>query len=346
MNDNLINDLDTAIISLDHELKLCFLNPAAESLLELSSRRSPGTPITELIPSAEFVKSILYDTLQTQQQYTQRQAEIVLASGNKITVDFSISYSSEDQWPRLLVEFHSMDRYLKINRDAALREHQQVTRTMIRGLAHEIKNPLGGIRGSAQLLGRELQNPELAEYTNIIIEETDRLTALVDRLLGPRTVPNFALTNIHQVIEKVRKLIQLEAPANLSISRDYDPSIPELSLDAEMITQALLNIMRNAMQSLAETENPGIKIVTRIERQFTIDSSRHKNVLRINIIDNGPGIPESLRENLFFPMISGRSNGTGLGLSFAQSIIHQHKGVIEFESDTESTTFTLILPLE
>lgn len=346
MNDNILNDLNTAILSLDHELRLCFINPAAESLLELSAKRSQGLTIAELIPAAESVEAILYDTLQTGQQYTQRRAEIHLFSGSQITVDFTVSPSSDDNWPRLLIEFHPLNRYLKIDRDAALQEHQEVTREMIRGLAHEIKNPLGGIRGSAQLLQAELQDAGLEEYTRIIIQETDRLTTLVDRLLGPRNVPDFRMANIHKVLETVRKLIELEAEPPLKINRDYDPSIPEINLDGEMMLQAILNIMRNAMQSLESTPDAEIKIVTRTERQFTIGSTRHRNVLRIDIIDNGPGIPESLKDHLFYPMISGRPNGTGLGLSVAYSIIHQHRGIIEFDSEPGCTRFTIIIPLE
>jgi two-component system nitrogen regulation sensor histidine kinase GlnL len=346
MNDNILNDLNTAILSLDHELRLCFINPAAESLLELSAKRALGHTIAELIPTAGSVEAILYDTLQTGQQYTQRRAHIHLASGSQITVDFTVSPSSEDNWPRLLIELYPMNRYLRIDRDAVLQEHQEITRTMIRGLAHEIKNPLGGIRGSAQLLQAELQSPDLEEYTTIIIQETDRLTALVDRLLGPRAVPEFHLANVHEVLERVRKLIALEAEPTLKIIRDYDPSIPEINMDTEMMLQAILNIVRNAMQGLEGTPDAEIKIVTRTERQFTIASTRHRNVLRIDIIDNGPGIPESLKEYLFYPMISGRPGGTGLGLSVAHSIIHQHHGIIEFDSEPGCTRFTVIIPLE
>lgn len=346
MNDNILNDLNTAILSLDHELRLCFINPAAEALLELSAKRSPGHTIAELIPAASSMETILYDTLQTGQQYTQRKAEIQLLSGTQITVDFTISPSSEENRPRLLIEFYPMDRYLRIDRDAILQEQQEITRTMIRGLAHEIKNPLGGIRGSAQLLQDELQDPGLHEYTNIIIQETDRLVGLVDRLLGPHKVRKFQLANIHEVLDRVCKLTELESDPPLKLTRDYDPSIPEISMDTEMMLQAILNIARNAMQSLESIPDAEIRIVTRTERQFTIAAIRHRNVLRIDIIDNGPGIAESIKEFLFYPLISGRANGTGLGLSVAHSIIHQHHGIIEFDSQPGCTRFTIIIPLE
>lgn len=345
-NDNLLNNLSTAVLSLDHELRLCYINQAAESLLEVSSKRSLGMKYRELIPASEAMESILYDALQTSQQYTQRKAQLHLMSGTLITVDVTISPSSEAEWPRLIVEFHPLDRYLRIDRDASLQEHQEVTRIMIRGLAHEIKNPLGGIRGSAQLLQHELNSPELEEYTGIIIEETDRLTSLVDRLLGPATIPVFSMVNIHEILERVRKLIELEAETGLEFIRDYDPSIPDLKLDVKTMVQAILNVARNALQSLAHVSKPQIKFITRVERQFTIASVKYRTVLRIDILDNGPGIPEALKEHLFYPMISGRPNGTGLGLSVAHAIIYQHHGLIEFESEPGRTCFTIIIPLE
>jgi two-component system nitrogen regulation sensor histidine kinase GlnL len=239
-----------------------------------------------------------------------------------------------------------LDRYLKIDRDESISTQQQITRQMIRGLAHEIKNPLGGIRGSAQLLERELATEDLRAYTEIIISETDRLTALVDRLLGPNSLPQPSLTNIHEVLERVRTLIELEADPDLEFKTDYDPSIPEVSIDPELMVQVILNIARNAMQSLEATQSSCLRFTTRVERQFTIGVTQHRLVAKIDIVDNGPGIPDELKHHLFYPMITGRPNGTGLGLSVAQSIVHQHHGLIEFESRPGSTTFSIFLPLE
>ena len=196
------------------------------------------------------------------------------------------------------------------------------------------------------MLATELSSPDLDEYTQIIIEETDRLAGLVDRLLGPNTLPKFSPSNIHEVLEKVRRLIEVEADHAILVTRDYDPSIPEFEMDSDMMMQAVLNIARNAMQSMSNTEGPTLTFITRTERQFTINSERHRLVLRIDIIDNGPGIPDELKENLFYPMISGRPDGTGLGLSVAHSIIHRHKGIIEVDSIPGWTQFTMILPLE
>jgi len=344
MSENILNNLATAIVSLDHELKLRFINQAAMNLLDLSPNRALGQRIADLIPTLANSEAVLFEAIQTNQTFTQRRAELQLLSGAMITTDLTVSPTAEGEWPTLLVEFHPLDRYLRIDRDAALSEHQEVTRQMLRGLAHEIKNPLGGIRGSAQLLESELSE-SLKEYTGIIIDETDRLASLVDRLLGPNSMPDMRLTNIHRVLEKVRRLVELE-DRRAAFVRDYDPSIPEIVMDSELMQQAILNIVRNAMQSLEKSPDPQITLITRTERQFTIASIRHKNVLKIEIIDNGPGIPPKLREHLFYPMISGRPDGTGLGLSVAHSIIHQHGGVIELSSEPGHTVFTIIIPLE
>ena len=342
----ILKNLSTAVLSLDHELKLCFINHAAESLLGVSGTKGIGQRLTELVPGFVVVEATLFEAIQTNQPFTQRQAQLLSANQQPITIDYTVTPVSDGEWPRLLLEFHAIDRYLRIDRDAALREHQQVTQQMLRGLAHEIKNPLGGIRGAAQLLATELSSPDLDEYTQIIIEETDRLAGLVDRLLGPNTLPKFSPSNIHEVLEKVRRLIEVEADHAILVTRDYDPSIPEFEMDSDMMMQAVLNIARNAMQSMSNTEGPTLTFITRTERQFTINSERHRLVLRIDIIDNGPGIPDELKENLFYPMISGRPDGTGLGLSVAHSIIHRHKGIIEVDSIPGWTQFTMILPLE
>lgn len=346
MANNILDNLSAAIVCVDHQLRLTFINQSAENLLEISGARGCGHSIGELLQGTAELESVMYDALQTGQPYTKRKEILQLPSGHQVTVDYSVTPISEDEWPRLLIEFYPLDRYLRIDRDEAVRDHQEVTRQMIRGLAHEIKNPLGGIRGSAQLLARELENKQHHEYTDIIINETDRLTSLVDRLLGPKNLPNPTNTNIHELLERVRKLIELEAGDRIEIDRDYDPSIPEIHVDAELMMQAFLNIARNAMQCLAESSHPKLKFVTRTERQFTIGTKRHRTVIKVDIIDNGPGIPEDLKDHLFYPMISGRPDGTGLGLSFAQSIVHQHSGLIEVTSQPGFTDFTIIIPME
>jgi len=219
---------------------------------------------------------------------------------------------------------------------------------LIRGLAHEIKNPLGGLRGAAQLLARELPDASLHDYTDIIIQEADRLGNLLDRMLGSNSLLQLEPLNIHEVLERVATLVNAETDGAINIIRDYDPSIPELTGDRERLIQATLNITRNAMQVLQgepSIEAPSITLRTRTRRQFTIGSDRHKLVCHVTISDNGPGIPPALVDTLFLPMVSGRANGTGLGLSIAQSMLNQHHGLIECSSKHGCTAFHLYIPL-
>ena len=344
---SLLDNLATAVIALDHKLKIHYLNPSAEILLEISGNRSMGTCISEFFRNPQEMESFLYATLRTSQACTNRKAEVTLINGTELTVDYTVTPLIEAAQKMLLMEIRPVDHVLRIDRDEAVRIHQATTREMIRGLAHEIKNPLGGIRGAAQLLAAELPQQELADYTNIIIEETDRLRKLVDRLLGPNTLLHRSETNIHEVLERVCTLIEVESNHQISIKRDYDPSIPHLQADRELLLQALLNIVRNAMQAVSDhVTSSHITLVTRTERQFTIGTVKHRLVVRIDVIDDGPGIPEALRQHLFYPMISGRAKGTGLGLSVALAIIHQHRGLIEFESEPGNTKFSLFIPLE
>lgn len=347
MSERVLGNLSTAILLLDENACVIFANQAAENLLKESSAQLTGRKLVEFIANAHDLMQLVESASQTQALYTGRQMHLELPGRENVTVDATTTPLLDLN--QVLIELIPMDRYLRIDRDAAIKDHHQVTRQMVRGLAHEIKNPLGGIRGSAQLLSRELPDADLQDYTNIIIEETDRLTALVDRMLGPRSLPNKNLCNIHEILERVAKLLELEADAqviSLTVARDYDPSIPDLIVDAEMMLQAILNVARNAMQCLEGTPLPTITFNTRIERQFTIAGKRHRVVLKIEISDNGPGIPEEIQEHLFYPMISRRPGGTGLGLTFAQNIVSQHEGMIEFDSEPGATTFRLFIPLE
>lgn len=346
MTQDIINHLNICILELDDQLRLVFLNAAAENLLEVSGNQVRDHHIGDIFQTAGELESILFDALITGQSFTGRKVKLELVGGNVITCDYFITPVRSEDGTMAIVELYPLDRYLKIDRDESISTQQQITRQMIRGLAHEIKNPLGGIRGSAQLLERELPTEDLRAYTEIIIDETDRLTALVDRLLGPNSLPQPSLTNIHEVLERVRTLIELEAEPDLELRTDYDPSIPEVSIDPELMVQVVLNVARNAMQSLEGTPSPRLVFATRVERQFTIGTIQHKLVAKIDIIDNGPGIPDELKQHLFYPMITGRPNGTGLGLSVAQSIVHQQHGLIEFESRPGKTVFSIFLPLE
>jgi two-component system nitrogen regulation sensor histidine kinase GlnL len=346
MTKDILNHLNICILKLDDQLRLLFLNAAAENLLEVSGNQVRDQHIADVFQTASELESILLDALMTGQSFTGRKVKLELVSGHIITCDYFITPVRTEEGSTTLLELYPLDRYLKIDRDESLSTQHQITRQMIRGLAHEIKNPLGGIRGSAQLLERELPSEDLRAYTEIIVDETDRLTALVDRLLGPKSIPKPSLTNIHEVLERVRTLIELEVDNSLEIKTDYDPSIPEVSIDSELMVQVILNVARNAMQALQDSECPCLAFTTRIERLFTIGTIQHKLVARIDIADNGPGIPDSIKEQLFYPMITGRPDGTGLGLSVAQSIVHQHQGLIEFESRSGNTIFSIYLPLE
>ncbi|MEM8547632.1 MAG: nitrogen regulation protein NR(II), partial [Pseudomonadota bacterium] len=235
---------------------------------------------------------------------------------------------------------------LKISREEGLISAQEATRSVVRGLAHEIKNPLGGVRGAAQLLARALPDEHLREYTSIIIEEADRLRDLVDRMLGPKRQLQVAPVNIHEVTEHVRNLIGAEAGDATELLRDYDPSLPSIVGDRPQLIQAVLNIVRNAYQATEGLDHGSITLRTRSHRQFTIGTRRHRLVCRLDIEDNGPGIPEDLQHAIFVPMISSRAEGTGLGLSISQAIINRHQGLLDCTSEPGKTIFTIYLPME
>ena len=345
--ERLLDNLKTAIVALDRRLTLCYMNQAAEMLFAVSFRQARGTPFAQLAPGTGAMLDGLRRCLRGQQAYTERELRLRLGPDREVTVDATVSAlppPDPGAEATLLVELSQLDQHLRISREEQLLAQQQTSKTLIRNLAHEIKNPLGGLRGAAQLLERELATAALREYTQIIIGEADRLRNLVDRMLGPIRPPARRELNIHEVLERVRALVLAEQDGERStplIEQDYDPSIPPLYGDAEQLIQALLNIVRNAVQAPARR----IVLRTRVQRQSSIGLQRHKLVVRLDVCDDGPGIPVALREDIFFPTISGRSEGTGLGLSIAQSIVGQHGGLIEHRSRPGDTVFTLLLPL-
>lgn len=346
----LLDSLSTAVLLCDTELRLRYLNPAAESLLAVSQSRVLMAPLDEvLIESKQNTAMALQETLRSGHPFTKREASLKVGL-HDIVVDYSVSLmQTPGESTQLLIEIQPRDRLLRIARDEAMLASHQATRKLVRGVAHEIKNPLGGIRGAAQLLERELPDPALAEYTRIIIEEADRLRTLADRMLGPRRLPTLRKVNVHECIERVAGLLSAESEGRINLVRDYDPSLPEITADPDQLIQAMLNIGGNAMQALMESatgRDPVITFRTRPVRQFTVGARRHRLVARIDISDNGPGIPTELLGSIFYPMVSGRASGTGLGLSIAQDIIHQYQGLIECESRPGETTFSIYLPLE
>jgi two-component system nitrogen regulation sensor histidine kinase GlnL len=350
LNQQLLEYLNTGILLLDVDLCVIYMNPAAEVLLQVSGRRGLGEHFCDLAWESEEEKRSLQNSINTGYTFTNRETEVVLHNTHSITVDYSVSpiVHPESRTPCLLIEIQGRDRLMRISREEQILSKQETTRELVRGMAHEIKNPLGGIRGAAQLLSRALPDESLDEYTNIIIEEADRLRDLVDSLLGSHQLPKQETTNIHEVIERVCQLIEVDQAGDINIVRDYDPSIPEFINDKSQLIQAILNLCRNAVQAMveADVEKPTLSLRTRTKNQFTIGHQRHRLVAHISIVDNGPGIPENLKENLFYPMVSGRAEGTGLGLSIAQSLINQHEGIIEYESETGHTDFSIFLPLK
>ena len=353
---HILDNLRTAILVVQRDLTVSYLNPAAEALLEISGSRMLGEQIDHLFrefgadrPISDRLRGALRDSA----AFTQRETVLtLLPSGQQITVDYAVTPVLERINDRFLVlELQPLDRLLRISRDEGILSSQQNTRALVRGLAHEIKNPLGGLRGAAQLLARELpEASNLRDYTTVIIEEADRLRKLVDRMLGPHKALDLQRLNLHEVLERVRQLLEAETGGTVEFVRDYDPSIPDLLGDKEQLIQAVLNVVRNAVEALGRRpqsdEPPMIVLRTRTLRQFTIGAVRHRLVAKIEITDNGPGIPPELLETIFLPMVSGRPEGTGLGLSIAQSIVNRHQGLIECSSQPGSTTFSIYIPFE
>mgnify|MGYP002656237474 CR=1 FL=1 len=345
----LLDNLTTATILLNAELRLQYMNPAAEMLLAVSGQRSHGQFISELFTESPEALSALKQAVEQAHPFTKREAQLTSLAGQSMTVDYAVTPIINKGSTLLLLEVLPRDRLLRITKEEAQLSKQETTRLLVRGLAHEIKNPLGGLRGAAQLLERELPDESLKDYTNVIIEEADRLRNLVDRMLGSNKLPSLSMTNVHEVLERVCSLAEAESQGSIVLVRDYDPSIPDVLIDREQMIQAALNIVRNAMQAMTTTADQRMGRITlrsRTLRQFTIGYVRHRLVAKLDIIDNGPGIPPSLQDTLFYPMVSGRPDGTGLGLSIAQNIITQHQGLIECESQPGQTLFTIYLPLE
>jgi two-component system nitrogen regulation sensor histidine kinase GlnL len=339
--------LATAIVIVDRELVVRYANPAAENLFELSSKSLVGNTITETFEHDRVLGAAIDYARTNNCSYTEHDLKIGVPGHVKLHLSCTLSPIEIESWVAgwqgLLLEFRHIEQQIKIAREERLHDQSQANRELIRNLAHEIKNPLGGIRGAAQLLDHELERPGLHEYTQVIMKEADRLQSLMDRLLTPHRLPQPAPLNIHEVLERVRSLILAEYPRGIAISRDYDTSVPLLKGDKEQMIQIVLNIARNAAQAMKGDGHLTLK--TRIARQVTLSRKRYRHALVVEITDTGPGIPEDMREKVFYPLVSGREGGTGLGLTLAQTFVTQHGGTITFESQPGNTTFTLLLPI-
>jgi len=342
--DDVLDGLTTAVIAVDEQLCVSSLNSACENLFGISRKHAIGAPLSEAVPHLAAQEPRLRKALEQATGFIEREMRLQRPGEAPITVDCTVTPFILGRKPGLLMEVLALDRHLRISRDELLLSQHQASREMIRGLAHEIKNPLGGIRGAAQLLEREFPDSEHREYTRVIIREVDRLQNLVNRLLGPNRVPQKAWLNIHEVLEHVRQLVQAEASGDISFLRDYDPSIPEVCVDREQLIQAVLNIVRNAMQAIGGKGN--VTLRSRTRRQLTIGGHRHRLVMQIDIEDDGAGIAAPMLEKIFYPMVTTRAEGTGLGLPIAQYLIHAHGGLIECRSRPGCTVFSMYLPLE
>lgn len=337
--------LATAVVLLDGDLGIRYANPAAENLFELSKRQLTGQAAKSVFGDAPALFQAIEKALANGASYTEQELEIALAGKARLHLSCTVSMVDVPA-AVLLLEFRHIDQQLKIAREERLLEQQQANRDLIRSLAHEIKNPLGGIRGAAQLLERELDRRPLLEYTQVIIGEADRLQALVDRLLTPHRMPKYRRMNIHEILARVGSVVQAEFP-RIAILSDFDISLPEFDGDPEQLTQAIFNIVRNAAQALDGVLGvPQIRLTTRVARGVTLAKRRHRLALALSVEDNGPGIPESIRDRIFFPLVSGREGGSGLGLTIAQTFVTQHNGAIECASVPGHTVFTILLPLE
>jgi len=337
--------LATAVLLLDEKLEVCYANPAAENLFELSQRQLRGHDARALFGDAPLLFQAIAKALESGASYTEQELELGVNGKPRLHLSCTVSVI-ESFGATLVLEFRHIDQQLKIAREERLLEQQQANRELIRSLAHEIKNPLGGIRGAAQLLERELNRPPLIEYTQVIIGEADRLQTLVNRLLTPHRLPNYRRTNIHELLARVASVVQAEF-GDVVVHSDFDISLPEFDADPEQLTQALLNVVRNAAQALQSVAGPReIRLKTRVARSVTLAKRRFRLALAVSVEDNGPGVPDSLRDRIFYPLVSGREGGSGLGLMIAQTFIAQHNGTIECESAPGCTVFTILLPLE
>lgn len=341
--------LSSAVVLLDATLAIRYVNTAAEDLFAVSHKTVCGSRLDSVAVCSDSLMESLGNALEHGWRHSGPNTEIQRNDGKVLQLNYAVN-QIDGHDVRLLVEFWPIEQQIRATREERLLEQQLANRELIRNLAHEIKNPLGGIRGAAQLLEHELNNPALHEYTQVIINESDRLQDLMKRLLSPHRPMQPGSVNIHEILERVRSLLTAEFPKSLVVHRDYDTSLPELVGDREQLIQAVLNIGRNAAQAIRRPDEAApasgeITFRTRVARQVTLAKRRFPLALELQVIDNGPGIPEDIRERMFYPLVSGREGGYGLGLTLAQSFVLQHQGTIECVSRPGYTCFTICIPL-
>jgi two-component system nitrogen regulation sensor histidine kinase GlnL len=346
----LLDALSTGLLLLDAQLCVLYANVGGQDLLGVSLKQARGLPLGDLFAGAQPLIALLRRALEENKSCAGHELTLVPVatlspSRSSAVVDFTVTPLDNPLGGRqLLLELVDARARQRIARESELRSRADGSRLMVRQLAHEIKNPLGGLRGAAQLLERELHDNRLKEYTAVIIGEADRLCSLVDTMLGPFGPPRTRRLSVHEICEYVYQLLRNEAPPGVSIERDYDPSLPDGQFDRNEIIQALLNIARNALQALAGSGR--LVLRTRALSNRNIGARRHRLLACVQVEDDGPGVPEELQQTLFLPLVTSRAEGTGLGLSVAQDMVARHQGVIEFESRPGRTVFSIVLPLE
>jgi two-component system nitrogen regulation sensor histidine kinase GlnL len=337
--------LATAVMLLDRGHVIEHLNPAGENLFQVSKNIMVGRTLEDAFADCSELQVAIGCAERDNCSYTQHDLALVAAASvdtQRHPLTCTVTPFELDARDGFLLEFTPLEQQLRIAREERLLEQSHANRELIRNLAHEIKNPLGALRGAAQLLDRELERPELHEYTQVIMMEADRLQALMDRLLTPHRLPQPTALNVHEVTERVRSLIVVEFP-EITIVRDYDISLPLLVADREQLIQAVLNIARNAAQAMNGAGT--ITLRSRVARRVTLAKKLYRLAIVLEVVDDGPGIPEEILDRIFFPLVSGREGGTGLGLTLAQNFVNQHQGTIEVDSRPGRTAFTLLLPL-
>jgi len=338
--------LATLVAVVREDGQVCFANAALEDALGISRRSIVGSDFSGYFALPEQMRRVLAGASSSDFSALRLDAQLMRVARDPLPVQVIVALIDAQD---ILVELLPLEQQTRQDREERLAEQALANKELIRNLAHEIKNPLGGIRGAAQLLELEIASPELKEYTQVIIGEADRLQSLVDRLLAPhRRAHVVSDVNIHEVCERVRALILAEFPKGLNVVQDYDTSLPEFRGDQEQLIQAVLNIAHNACQALSERIAQGDAVLTfrtRVARQITFGKQRYRLALELHVIDNGPGVPDAIKDRIFYPLVSGREGGSGLGLTLAQTFIQQHQGLIECDSVPGRTDFKILIPL-
>ena len=345
---DLLDALVTSVFLLEQDLTVSYLNAAGQTLLGLVANQALGRRFSELTRGAETLLTLFERARSGGEGVVQRELAWPAPGGVDRILDCAVTQVMMGNAPQLLLEIEDITQHRRLTRENALLAQLGGSRLMVRQLAHEIKNPLGGLRGAAQLLERELLDPALREYTRVIISEADRLTHLLDSMLGPGRPPAKQQVNVHELLERVYHLLRSEAPEGVIIDRDYDPSLPAIAVDPNHIIQAMLNLGRNAIQALSGggVQSPRLVLRTRAATSVSIGVRRHRLVASIQFEDNGPGVLPEIRDTIFYPLVSGHSDGTGLGLGIAQDLVSRHGGLIEFDSAPGRTIFVIFLPMD